>query len=125
MSNSHAVHHIKVTTFEVRVPFTEEKSEAEYLFNVLYQTSYASIGASFYIGMETMMEIFSNIITIVPKLTEYKLKNMIDKFTKNNITKQQLNFALKDVAKLSIDTDKYKMLFLFLKTMSRNWIFLI
>lgn len=75
-----------VTTIEIKVPFASEKSTTDIVANQLIQLAYATVGGSFYIGIEVMMEIFSSIITISPKLVENKLEKFIGDFAAKRIT---------------------------------------
>lgn len=59
-------HGTRTTTIEITTPFTEENSWLEYAVNLVLQTITISVGVLFYTGMEVIMEMFSNTITILP-----------------------------------------------------------
>lgn len=85
---------IRTTTLDAAVPFTEEKSLVEFSVNSMIQLSNATHGALIYLGMEATMKLFSNIITISPRLIEYKLRKLISDYAENRMTPSQLHFVL-------------------------------
>lgn len=101
---------IRTTTIEVRIPFTEERSYVEFMINIIIQMLYAIPGGLHYIGLEIMLDLFRNVISIAPKLVHYRLKKVIDDFSENRISEPQLRFVFKDIMKQSIDTDKYEFI---------------
>lgn len=53
---------IKTTTWEVRIPFTEPKSDAEFLGNILLHFNLILHGIFGYIGIEVWMSLVENTI---------------------------------------------------------------
>lgn len=101
------VYGIRTTTIEAVVPFTEEKSWGEFTVNSILQMVNATHGGFIYLGIEVVMDIFSNIITILPHLTKLKLKKIMLDYTENRMTPSQLRFAVKDVVKQCNDANEY------------------
>lgn len=95
---------IKTTTIDLA--FTRDGSNAEYVFNNILQTIVAMHGGLAYLGIEVMVSILQNVITISPKLFAYKLKKLTTDYAEKRISEQQLRVAFKDLEKQSIDTDK-------------------
>lgn len=65
---------INTTTIEVKFPYIKEKSDAEFIGNVLLQSVIAGHGIIGYIGIEVAMNLFSDIIIISPEIVAYELK---------------------------------------------------
>lgn len=86
--------------------FTEEGSNVQFAINNVLQFLYAVHGGLIYIGIEVMVEIFKNVITISPKLVAHKLKKLTTDYEERRISEFQLRVAFKDIEKQSIDTDK-------------------
>lgn len=98
---------IRTTTFDAAVPYAEEKSLVEFSVNSMIQLLNATYGALIYLGMEVAMELFSNIITISPRLIEHKLRKIISDYAENQITPSQLHFAFMDFVKQLSDANEY------------------
>lgn len=86
--------------------FTEEGSNVQFAINNIFQFLCAVHGGLIYIGIEVIVEILKNVITISPKLVGHKLKKLTIDYEERRISEFQLRAAFKDIEKQSIDTDK-------------------
>lgn len=108
---SYLIQGIRTTTIEVKVPFTEERSYVEFSINMSIQMSYAIVGGLEYIGLEIMMDLFRNVITIAPALVHYRLNKYIREYKDEMISEPQLRFAFTSIMKQAVDADEYAFLF--------------
>lgn len=60
----------KTTTFDFRVPFTDEKSISEFVVNMIIQFVIAINGIIIYVGLEVFMSLFGNFVTVSPLITK-------------------------------------------------------
>lgn len=95
---------IQATTTDL--VFTEEGSNVQFAINYIFQFLCAVHGGLFYIGIEVIVEILKNFITISPKLVAHKLRKLTTDYEERRISEFQLRAAFKDIEKQSIDTDK-------------------
>lgn len=100
------IQHVRATTTELKVPFTEEKSNAEFLINMIITVFFASHGGLIYLGMEAMMSVWCDIVTISPKLIKYEFQKLYDKIQEKDFTKQKLRITFLNIVKQIVDTDE-------------------
>lgn len=97
----------KTTMTNVKVPYTERYSNSEFMANVLLSGIIGIHGYIGYIGLEMSMALFSDVVTITPKLVEYQLNGLIVRNEKKTISQQDLSYSFKNIVKQSIDADEY------------------
>lgn len=105
-TSAYFLHGIKTTTSEMRMPFCEPKSNAEFLLNFFLQTAIALHGITFYIGLEVVLSLFENIVTIAPRLVKSELENTIQMYEDKSISESELRWRVGRIVKFSQDTDK-------------------
>lgn len=71
---------IKTTTTEVKFPFIDEKSDTEFILNLILQWTILIHGFFVYVGIEIMMLLIENVAIVVPKLTEHEFRQSIEKY---------------------------------------------
>ncbi|XP_031619257.1 uncharacterized protein LOC116338265 [Contarinia nasturtii] len=97
----------KSTMTQLRIPFTEENSNAEYIGNTLIQTSIGFHGFPGFIIMEIALEAFLGCIMIAPKLIEHEFEKMNDIIEKQKYNKLQVIGAFKYTMSLSMDAEEF------------------
>lgn len=97
---------IKTTTVDVRVPSTEEGSDAEFAINFLLMNCIAAHGGLQYVGLEVIMSLFENIVTLAPKLVGYKLRMLANEYANESITELEMRLRFRNVVEQSFDVDK-------------------
>ena len=97
---------VLATTIEARIPLTEPKSNAEFMFNFSLQSAFGFHGGLCYIGMECALSILENVVTITPKLIESNLVQTIQQYEKKSITELELHLKIRNIVEQSIDADK-------------------
>lgn len=100
------VHGIKTTTLEARIPFCQQKSDAEFMGNVVIQTAIAGHGLLVYIGLEIFLSLFENVVSIVPQLIESELITTVQLYEDKSISDVELYWRIKNIVMLSQDADK-------------------
>lgn len=96
-------HGIKTTTTNLRFPFTDENSNAEFIANIAFQFLIFFHGFSLYVGLEVTMLIFENTSNVTTKLIENDLKRFD---LMNEISEPQERAIFKNIVKQAIDTDR-------------------
>ncbi|XP_055298571.1 uncharacterized protein LOC129566554 [Sitodiplosis mosellana] len=98
---------LKTTTIEVKFPFTEEKSNAEYAMNMLLQWIGFGTGGLIFFGIEVAMQIIGNVVTVSSKLIRNRLKELDKKIEENMLSELELRFVFKDITKEILDYENY------------------
>lgn len=98
-------YNIKTTTIEVKLPFVDEKSDAEYLGNMLLQGMIAGHGIIGYIGIEVAMVLFSDVVTISSKIVEHELWTLSEDIEKEKLNKQ-LSLRFRNIVRQALDADE-------------------
>lgn len=98
---------VKTTIINSRIPFTAENSNAEYLGNLALQFILGGYGLLSFVGLEVSVDIFGDLISIVPKIIEYELKQFHGKFKNKDINEVQLYFVFNHIMKQTMDFEKY------------------
>lgn len=104
---SYFAHGTKTTMTNIKVPLTERYSNAEFMANVLLSAVIGIHGYIGYIGLEVSMALFSDVVTITPKLVEYHLNGLIERNEKKTIGQFDLSYSFKNIIKQSSDADEY------------------
>lgn len=97
---------VKTTTVEVRIPFTEENSDAEFIGGIILQSVIAFHGILMYIGAEVLMALFENVQMISPELIKHELKQLCKEYEDKSITDTELRIRIKNIVEQSLDIDK-------------------
>lgn len=100
-------HGIRTTALQVKLPFIEEKSNAEFLGDFILQCIILGHGLLGYVGLEVGIETPTDFILISQKLLEYRLKKMDDQQEIEPLTHSQLFSVLRNVVQRIHDYDKY------------------
>lgn len=97
---------IKTSITDLRIPFTEEGSNAEFVVNLIYQFNIFSHGILLYTGLEVMISIFENVIILSPQLIKHELKKLNAKQNSKEFTDQQVHDCFKNIVKRTIDVQR-------------------
>lgn len=100
------VYGIKSTTVEVKIPFTDEKSNIEFIINMILQFTIFIHGFFIYLGIETIMDIFQNVAQFSPILIKSRLKQLEEMNEKGELSEAQVYHMFKDIVKQALDCDK-------------------
>ena len=103
-AHAYFVDGIRSTVIEARIPFTEPKSNAEFMCNLLLQSIIGVHGGLAYIAMECFLMILENVVTITPKLIESDLVHTIQAYEKKSITELELNLRIKNIVEQSMES---------------------
>lgn len=98
---------INTTTIEVKFPYIEEKSDAEFIGNFLLQTMIASHGIIGYIGIEVAMGFFSDIVIILPKIAAHELNKLDISIENGHLNHAQVRLTVRNIVKQALDADEY------------------
>lgn len=97
----------KTTMTNIKVPFTERYSNSEFMVNGLLSGVIGIHGYIGYIGLEVSMALFSDVVTISPKLVEYDLNKLIVGNEENTISQLDMSYSFRNIVKQTIDADEY------------------
>lgn len=100
------VHGIISTILEIRIPFCEPKSDAEFIVKLVLQILIGGHGLIMYFGIEMYFSMFENIVTIAPKLIKIDLKHTIQMYEEGSIAELELRRRIRNIVKLCSDSDK-------------------
>lgn len=101
------LHGIKTTALQVKLPFVEEKSNAEFMGNLLFQFIFLGHGFLGYIGLEVGIDAATDVIQITHKILEYRLRKMNDQCKEKSLNDSQLFSVFRNVVQQIRDHDKY------------------
>lgn len=104
---SYFVNGTKTTMTNVKVPYTERYSNSEFMANALLSGVIGIHGYIGYIGLEVSMALFSDVVTITPKLVEYDLNGLIVRNEEKTISQLDLSYSFRNIVRQSIDADEY------------------
>lgn len=105
-AHAYFVSGIKTTTTEMRIPFCDPKSDAEFSINLLIQIVVGTTGIVGYIGMELFPSLFENVVTIAPLLVEHELTHTIQLYANKSISEWELRRKIGRIVELSQSADK-------------------
>lgn len=97
---------IKTTTTEVRIPFTEPESNAEFIVNLIIQFNISIHGMFGYIGMEVWMSLVENIVNISPALFKLEMKQISQQYKSKSISKSHMRSIFRNLIQQSTDIDE-------------------
>lgn len=87
----------KTTLTQLKFPFIDEGSNAEFVANLLLQTGIVIHGFLGYIGLEIGTSIESDFISVARKLLEYKLSKLETQYEDGVFVDSQIPFQLRKI----------------------------
>lgn len=109
----YVVHGTKTTMTNVLIPYVERGSNAEFTYNVMLASIIGTHGFCGYIGLEVAMALFTDVVTIAPKLIEHEFERLNILMEKQNFSNCQLRHTINNIIKQALDSDEYIMLDIF------------
>lgn len=97
----------KTTMTNVKIPCIAENSNMEFAVNLMLASTISIHGFIGYIGLEVAMAIFSDVVTIVPKLITLEFERMDSKIEKNGIFSLEFHYIFRNIIKQALDSDEY------------------
>lgn len=97
---------IKTTTTNVRIPFTEPKSDVEFIVNLILQSFIGLHGGIAYLGIEAWMSLIQNIVNISPALFKLGMKRLCEQYKSKSISELQLRSNFRNLVQQSTDADE-------------------
>lgn len=101
---------IKTTVIELKIPFIEANSDAEFAVNFVLQSLmllYALLG---YIGMEVAMELTILPGYATPKLVEHEFRKLDRKIEESCFDEMQVRLTFRNILLQMMDYDKYELI---------------
>ena len=99
---------VKTTVFELKIPFIEAKSDAEFAINFVLQSLMLLYGLLGYIGMEVAMELTILPGHATPKLVEHEFKKLDKKIDESCFDEMQVRLTFRNILLQMMDYDKYE-----------------
>lgn len=103
---AYVLYGIRTTTLEVRIPFTEPKSNAEFLGNLLLQFIVLFHGILGYVGAEVWMSLVENIVSISPALFKLEMKRLCEEYKTKATSVLELHSRFRHLVVQSLDADR-------------------
>lgn len=97
---------IRTTTTELKFPFVTEKSDGEFVGNVLIQACLGGVGMLAYTSLEVVMAFIDNFANVYPKLIENELRELGDKVKKEKPTESQIGPSFGRIMKHAVNGDE-------------------
>lgn len=97
----------KTTMTNVRMPYIDPNSNMEFVANLMLASIIGVHGFIGYIGLEVAMAIFSDAVTIVPKLIILEFERMDTKIEKNGFFSLEFHYIFRNIIKQALDSDEY------------------
>lgn len=110
----YVVHGTKTTMTNVLIPFVARDSNAEFTYNVILASIIGIHGFCGYIGLEVAMALFTDVVTIVPKLLELEFNRLDEHMEKRNFSNWHLKHTINNIIKQALDTDEYAVHFYYI-----------
>lgn len=102
----YVIHGTKTTMTNVLIPCVERDSNAEFMYNVILASIIGIHGFCGYIGLEVAMALFTDVVTIVPKLIELEFNRMDTHMEKRNFSAWRLKHTISNIIRQALDSDK-------------------
>lgn len=99
-------HGIRTTWTSDRIPFTAPNSDAEFIVNVLLQTIVFGHGFVGYFGLEVVMTVMENVVTVTPRLLTNELVHTIRQYKDKMISESELRCKMNNFVKSTCDLNK-------------------
>lgn len=90
---------IKSTTIEVKIPFIPDEEDVQYSVNMLLQFGVLFHGIFIYMGIETVMTLFENVVNVTPYLIKSRLNKLNKMHEVKELSELQVRFTFLDVTK--------------------------
>lgn len=100
-------HGIKSTAMQLKLPYIEERSNAEFIGNLLFQFIIVGHGFLGYIGLEVGIDASTDLIQITHKISEYRLRKMNNGYKEQSLNVLQLSSVFGNVVRQIRNHDKY------------------
>lgn len=97
---------IKITAMQLKIPFVEENSYAEFVGNILLGCNILGHGFLGYLSIEVGMDIDTNIVAISRDLLEYRLEKMFHQYEINPSMPTTIS-SLGNIVQHLQNSDKY------------------
>lgn len=94
------------STTDLRIPFTEADSNAEFTINMFFQFNMYLHGGTMYLGVEVLVSIIENLMALQPCLVQFELGKLIEKQKSKKLSEHQICIHFKNIAKQVLDTEK-------------------
>lgn len=107
---AYIVHGTKTTMTNVLIPYVEHETNEEFAYNVILASIIGIHGFIGYIGLEVAMALFSDVVTIVPKLIELNFQRLDDQIEKQTLSSWSLRHTINNIIKQALDSDEYDFL---------------
>lgn len=104
---AYAVHGTKTTMTNVLIPFVERESNTEFAYNVALASIIGIHGFAGYIGLEVAMALFSDVVTIAPKVIELDFQRLDGQMEKQKLSNWHLRHTINNIIKQALDSDEY------------------
>lgn len=91
----------------VLIPFVKRASNAEFVYNVILASIIGIHGFCGYIGLEVAMALFSDVVTIVPKLIELEFNRLDSQMKAQQLSNCHLCHTINNIIKQALDSDEY------------------
>lgn len=108
---AYIMHGTKTTMTNVMIPFVEHATNEEFAYNVTLASIIGIHGFIGYIGLEVAMALFSDVVTIVPKLIELNFQRLDSHIDKQKLSNWHLRHTFNNIIKQALDSDEYAFLF--------------
>lgn len=108
---AYLMHGTKTTMTNVLIPFVEHETNEEFAYNVILASIIGIHGFIGYIGLEVAMALFSDAVTIVPKLIELNFQRLDGQNDKQKLSNWHLRHTINNIIKQALDSDEYDFLF--------------
>lgn len=100
---------IKTTVTELKLPFIDENSDAEFIGNLLFQSVIVGHGFAGYVGLEVGMDICTDFVSVSQKLFKFRLLILDDQHEEISLT--ELPKLVKNVIEQVRTYDWYEFIF--------------
>lgn len=100
------VHGSRTTMTNIKIPYTEPYSLIEFTLNLILTSVIGIHGFIGYIGLEVAMALFSDVVTISPKIAELELQELNENCGKSGLKEPQLRHTFNNIIKKALDTDE-------------------
>lgn len=96
----------RTTMTNVRIPFTDEFSDAEFIANFALSALIGIHGFIGYIGLEVVMALDINVMRVTPKLVEIEFNKLDKSLKEKTLTKTSFLYTFNNIVKQCLDIDK-------------------
>lgn len=96
----------RTTLTELKVPYQAEKSDNEYMGNVVLQGIIGSFGGLAYVAIEVAMTLADDVASILPKIVKYELEKFRDMLKNVKLSKAKKDSTFKVIVKHALVADR-------------------